>query len=367
MSEEKKFSTYLANVNNAYMGLIENQMSSNHIEFSNYSKRCVMNAIGTINQVLDKEGINFNSKELDQSNVTNILLNVAHLELNPIAQPSECYFQIRNVKKKDGSYIKQIEFGIQSDGYDAILSRFGRGIKKVYPYWLVREQDGFTYPKYNGLEYQPPVWEPTGKGEVVRVVYPILHDDDTLHFYIGERDDVLKNLMAHINNNLMNETFGIAESRYKATPAQLEKINAKKTALKAKAKSLGFGALDDEELAPFISPSWKEDFSRESMIVRKIRNNIVKKIPKDFGSPAVFESYSEATSEGYSNTKNMITDNTAVIEVEPIEVVDGEESPQSEIRGEADREEAENIQRAQRANFAPQSGAVDNRTKPNFG
>lgn len=366
MSEKKEFSTYLANVNDAYMGLIERQMSDNRIEFSDYSKKCVMNAIGTINQVLDKEGINFNSKELDQSNVTNILLNVAYLELNSIAQPSECYFQIRNVKKKDESYVKMIEFGIQSDGYDAILSRFGRGVKKVYPYWLVRSNDKFVYPKYNGLSYEPPQWEPQGSGEVVRIVYPVLHTDDTLHFYIGERDDVLKNLLAHINNNMMNETFGIAKSRFNATPAQLAQINEKKSYLKEKAKKEGFGALDDAELAPYISPSWKEDFSRESMIIRKIRNNIVKKIPKDFGNPAIFESYSEASSDEYAKTKQTIVENTAIYDVTPIDPQEGADAPQRGALTEGDREDGQNTNAAQSGNMEALGEGVDNRVKPNF-
>lgn len=366
MAEEKKFSTYLANVNTAYMGVIERQMAGNQIEFSEYSKKCVINAIGAINALLDTQGLNFNSQELDQSNLTNILMNVAYLELNAIAQPSECYFQIRNVKKKDGSYVKQIEFGIQGDGYDALLSRFGRNVKKVYPHWLVREDDGFVYPKYNGLSYSPPQWEPSGSGEVVRVVYPVLHNDDTIHFYIGERKDVLKNLLAHINNNMMNETFGICENRYKATPEQLAKINQKKAEIKAKAKKLGFDALDDEELAPYISPSWKEDFSRESMIVRKIRNNIVTKIPKDFGHAAIFESYTEATSEGYANTKQTIIENTAVKEVKPIESLEGNIDTQSGEVKEPIREVGENRNEAQEAKNEAQSGDVDNRVKPSF-
>lgn len=351
MAEKQEFSTQLARINDAYMPLIERQMSDNRIEFSDYSKKCVMNAIGTINQVLDRSGLSFKSPDLDQSNLTTTLLNVAYLELNSIAQPSECYFQIRNVKQADGKYKKQIEFGIQADGYDAILSRFGRNVKKVYPFWVVRENDHFEYPKYNGLEFTPPVWEPRGTGDVVRIVYPVLHTDNTIHFYIGVRDDVRRNLLAHINNNLMNEAFGIAASRYKATPDQLKQINQKKTELKARAKELGFAALDDEVLEPYISPSWKEDFSREAMIIRKIRNNIVKKIPKDFGSPAVYESYSEATDEGYSNVKKAIEERTAVIEVEPIDEVTAL-SP----------EEHEEI-----SSVEPDAEGVDKRRKPNFG
>lgn len=366
MAEEKKFSTYLANVNTAYMGMIERQMEGNHIEFGEYSKKCVMNAIGTINQLLDSNGLDFNSKELDPSNVTNILLNVAYLELNSIAEPSECYFQLRTVKKKDGSFVKQIEFGIQSDGYDAILSRFGRGVKKVYPFWVVREGDVFKYPVYNGLEYTPPQWQPKGKGQVVRIVYPILHNDNTIHFYIGEREDVLKNLLAHINNNMMNETFGIAKSRYDAKPEQLAQINAKKTELKAKAKKLGFNALDDEELAPYISPSWKEDFSRESMIIRKIRNNIVKKIPKDFGSPAVFESFNEVSSDEYAATKRVIVENTATQEVLPIEAQDSAEPSQSNEPHGSDREAERYSKEPQMGKNEAQGADVDNREKPSF-
>lgn len=367
MAEEQRFNTYLAKVNDAYMPMIERQMADNSIEFGDYSKRCVMNAIGTINQVLDKAGINFSSPDLDQSNLTTILLNVAHLELNSIAQPSECYFQIRNVKMPDGKYKKQIEFGIQADGYDAILSRFGRNVQKVYPHWLVREGDHFEYPVYNGVEFTPPKWQPTGQGVVVRVVYPVLHTDNTIHFYIGERADVMNNLLAHINNNLMNEAFGIAENRYKATKAQLEQINAKKKELKERAKSLGFAALDDEVLAPYISPSWKEDFSRESMIIRKIRNNIVKKIPKDFGSPAIFESFSEASDDGYTQTKRAIEERTGIIDVEPIVVQDGESQPQPEETPKgrvANRGDAENPGTEPPA--TPDENP-DTRQKPNFG
>lgn len=368
MAEEQKFNTYLTKANDAYMPMIERQMSSNQINFSDYAKRCVMNAIGTINQMLDKNGINFSHPDLDQANLTSILLNVAHLELNAIAQPSECYFQIRNVKTAEGKYKKQIEFGIQADGYDAILSRFGRNVQKVYPHWLVREGDRFEYPMYNGLEFTPPKWQPTGQGKVIRVVYPVLHTDKTIHYYIGERDDVLNNLLAHINNNMMNEAFGIAENRYKANKAQLAQINEKKAEMKDKAKKLGWAVLDDPEFDAFISPSWKEDFSRESMIIRKMRNNIVKKIPKDFGSPAIFESFNVASDEGYSNVRKAIEEKTGVINVEAIPVQEDESKPQPEDvpGGRVDnRGYAGNA--ATGAASTPDTESLDNRTKPNFG
>ena len=295
MTEQKKkggeFSTYLTTINDMYLPMIEKQMANNLIEFNDYAKRCVMNAMGAIQQLLDNAGLNFASDDLDQSNITTILLNVANLELNPVAQPRECYFTIRKVKKSNGKYKQMIEMGIEGDGHDAILSRFGRDVEKVYPHWLVREDDFFEYPKFNGLEMTPPKWEPKGTGEVVRVVYPILHTDKTLHFYIGERKDVMNNLMAHINNNMMNETFGICENRYNATPEQQAQIKAKKDELKAKAKAAGFDVLGMPEFDKYISPAWKENFASEQMIIRKMRNNITRKIPKQFNHPAVQEEF----------------------------------------------------------------------------
>lgn len=325
-TENKAFETGLTKVNDMYLPLITRQLENNNIVMNEYAKRCVINSIASINQMLANQGISWNDKSLDHSNITQILLNVASLELNPTAEPSECYFQIRNQKRKTANggeeWKKIIEFGIQAGGNDVILSKFGRNVKKVYPCWLVREGDEFKYPSYKGVEYTPPEWNPTGGGKVIRVVYPILHNDNSIHYYIGERADVANNLLAHINNNMMNETFGICKDRYKATQAELEKIAEKKAEIKAKAKALGLDALDDEEIAKYISPAWKEDFSRETMIIRKMMNNVVKKIPKDFSSSVVQEAFIESTSEEYKFAKENIIEHTAVIEVDDIKELD---------------------------------------------
>lgn len=326
MAEKQEFNTYLAKVSDSYMPMITRQLEDNNIVFSEYSKKCVLNAIASINQVLDAKGIKWDNPQLDKSNLTQTLLTIASLELNPAANPRECYFQLRNVKKEvigqDGKpqtvWSKVVEFGIEGDGNDAILARFGRDVKKVYPYWLVRADDDFEYPQYVGISVTPPKWIPRGTGEVVRIVYPVLHTDNTIHYYIGERADVAKNLMAHINNNLMNETFGICKDRYKATAAELDKIAAKKAEIKKVAKELGLKAIEHPEVSKYISPSWKEEFSSETMIIRKMRNNIVKKIPKDFGSSFAKEFYTEATNDEYRVAKADIIEHTGSIEISPL-------------------------------------------------
>jgi hypothetical protein len=328
MSEEKKeFKTNLTKVNEAYLPMITNQLENNNITLSEYSKSCVANAISAINNVLDTNGIAWGDASLDTNGITQILLSVATLQLNATANPRECYFQIRNVSVKgaDGKQIwkKKIEWAIEGDGYDALVNRFGRDVKKVYPHWLVREDDEFTYPRYSGLELTPPEWQPKGTGKVVRVVYPIQSNDGTVDYYISERADVKKNLMAHISNNMMNETFGVCADRYKATEEQKQQIADKKREILAKAKELDLDALlDSAEFDKYISPAWKEEQSRESMIIRKMRNNIVKKIPKNFASSLENELFNESSDETYKayNEEFAIVEEQAL---EPIALADG--------------------------------------------
>lgn len=309
----KTFSTALTKVNDSFMPLIIDQLQKNRIEMTAYSKECVLHAISAINSMLDKNGVSWTDSQLDKSTVSDILVKIACFQLNAAASPREVYFQLRNEKTKAIDpetrktvevWKKKIEMGIEGDGNDSILSRFGRGVQRVCQIWKVRENDGFEYPKFNGLEMTPPQWSPAGSGKIVRIVYPIImegHDGNSYaEFYIAERADVIGNLVAHINSNLMNETFGLAENKFKASAEQKQKIDAKKRELLAKAKSLGLdAALDDPELQPWISPAWTEPHSRESMIERKMRNNAIKKIPKDFGNGAMETMFEEATDEAY--------------------------------------------------------------------
>lgn len=287
--------TELSITTNKYMEIIKNQMYEGGAEFDEYSGKCVIAAMGSINEMVHRQGIALS--ELNTSNMNELLIKVASMKLNANASPRECYFQVRNVnvapKGSKAVWEKQIEMGIEGDGNDAILARFGRDVKKVCQHWEVRENDMFKFPMYNGTEMTAPQWQPTGQGKVIRVVYPIIKTDNTVEYYFAERKDVVRNLMAHISNNLMNKTFGLAESRYEADDKQLAKIDAKKKEIMDKVKSLGEldAILDCEELAQYISPAWREPQSREQMIIRKMRNNITKKIPKDFDSSIAANSF----------------------------------------------------------------------------
>lgn len=326
------FSTGLVKVTEAYGPMIERQLTGSGVHLDTYAKQCIVSAISAINAVLDSKGLSWADEKLDKNNITQTLMNVAGLKLNASASPREVYFQIRNVNVKakpsdPDNWRKLIEMGIEGDGNDAILNNFGRNVKQVKPYWVVREGDLFEYPSYNGLDMTAPKWSPTGKGEVVRIVYPIIFKDDTIQYFIAEVADVAKNLVAHMNNQMMNETFGLlpaGKTRFDANTEQKKKIAEKKADILKKAKELGLGALDDPELQEYISPAWSEYQSRESMLIRKMRNNIVKKIPKDFGNPVIEMIHSEVSDDSYAAIRREINENANTepldIKTEPIDI-----------------------------------------------
>ena len=290
ISAQQQFNTQLSYYTNQYIDLMERDLTERGMEFDPYSKECVSSAIGAIFQMVHDSGIDF--KDISGSNLKFIMQKVATLKLNANAQPRECYFQIRNVNiapkgSKNANWEKQIEFNIEGDGNDALVQRYGVNVDKVFPCWKVREGDTYIPPRHKGLEVIPPEWEESGRGKVIRVVYPIRYNDGHVEYHSCERVDVVKNLAAHIKQSMQNETFGLAESSFKANAEQKEKIKEKKSEIMAKVVEIGEleAILDCPELQPYISPAWKELQSRESMIIRKMRNNIMKPIPKKWDSP----------------------------------------------------------------------------------
>lgn len=327
MSEATQtYSTGLAKVTDIYAPLVARQLTANGINMSDYARQCVINAIGAINAALDGQGVRWNDPQLDTSNVTQVLLHVAALQLNAAASPREVYFQIRNVKqvrwqdgKRSDVWRKQIEMGIEGDGNDSILRRYGADIKQVGQYWLVREADDFTYPAYDGWTVTAPKWQPKGQGKVVRVVYPIRKHDGTEEYHIAEREEVIRNLLAHVSNNMQNETFGLAKDRRNAADDEKQQIRGRKAEVLAKIEELGLAALDDPELQQYMSPAWTSPQSREAMITRKMRNNVTRKIPKDFGSAFLSLVHDEEIDGEYTDARREIAQgaNGEVIDLEP--------------------------------------------------
>ena len=272
------FKSSLSKMTETYTNSIVSSFQDMHMTLDTYQKVCLINAIAKINELLASEGLQFNSPNIDQSNITTILSQVAMFKLNPAASPRECYFQLRN-NKKTGK--KNIEFGIEGNGNDAILRMYGVDVKNVMPPIVIREGDEFTYPYFDGEKMQPFTWKPHSfTAKPIAVAYVVTKNDGTKEYLISERESVATNLKAHIANNLM-----------------YEKAEVKNPVL-AKIKNMTLDEiLKDPSLQENISPAWKSPQSREEMIIRKMKNNCTKKYPKDFKNSYVAATYETTTED----------------------------------------------------------------------
>lgn len=283
--QKQEFNTALSFYTNEFVGLMKRDFKDAGVQFDDYSKQCVVAAMSSIYQLVQSNKVDM--KALNNSTLRNVLGQVSSLRLNANAMPRECYFTLRKRQNAQGVWEQVVELGIEGDGNDALLRQFGSEVDKVYPVWLVRDGDEFTYPKRKGIEVEPPTWEEKGLSQkVIRVVYPVKLNDGTIEYLISERDSVKTNLIAHIRNSMMNETFGICKDRYKATPEQKQQIKGKKFEIMEAVRACE--TLEDmlkcDVARPYISAAWLD--TPEQMFVRKMRNNAIKKFPKNLNSMA---------------------------------------------------------------------------------
>lgn len=325
VTQKQEFTTGLSQWTNTITGLVSRDFEQNGVQYDEYSKQCAMNAMGAIFQLVQNTD-KTDMSNLNTSNLREVVAQCASLKLNASAMPREVYFQLRN-KQIGGQWCKVVEMGVEGDGNDSLLRQFGNNIDTVYPVWLVKEGDDFTYPRRRGIEIEPAEWTPKGLSDkTVRVVYPVKLKDGTIDYLIAEREPVRTNLIAHIRNNLLNETFGICENRYKATPKQKEQIRARKEEVLSAIRECE--TLEDilrcEAAKPYISAAWLD--TPEAMIVRKMRNNAIKKFPKNLNSMAsssllqLDETYKVAQEEIKENENSQ----EFAVEDEPDVVVESE-------------------------------------------
>lgn len=282
MSEQ--MTTALSQWSNAVTDLVSSDFENHGEKLDDYAKTCALNAMSSIYELVTADGVDM--QEISASNLRSVVAECAGMRLNPNAFPREVYFQKR--KKKIGNdYVQTIEMGIESAGMETLMREFGAGVKNIYDWWVVKEGDDFVYPRRKGLEVTPPEWEEKGLSQkVARVVLPVEKVDGTITYLITERESVKVNLRAHVKNNLMNETFGICKNRYDASDAQKKEIAARKQIIYDaldKCETLD-AMLECAEAKPYISDAWLS--SSESMILTKLKNNTIRKYPKNFSNIA---------------------------------------------------------------------------------
>ena len=321
--EKKQFTTTLSQWSNEITGLIARDYEACGVQFDDYSRKCALEAMTSI-YTLVKNDDKVNMKNLDTSNLRGIVEHCASLKLNASAYPRECYFQLRSVKVGN-EWQKVVEMGIEGAGYDSLLANYGKDVKQVYPYWVIKEGDTYIPPKHKGLVVTAPEWEEKGLSDkAIRVVYPVLLTDGTVTYLTADRNSVKVNLLAHVKQNMMNATFGICADRYKATEKQKEEIKAKKEEIlnALRACETVDDMLSCEIARPFISGAWLD--TPESMIQRKMCNNATRKFPKNY-DPMARQAQIEMD-EVYQASQEEIANNANQIEFS--EVVEPQETKQ---------------------------------------
>lgn len=276
----------------SFISGIEKSLGSLGMKLNDYQLVCARNAFKIAYDICSDKNVNLNNLKDD---VQSICEKAAMFHLNAMAIPAECYIVPENFNKQGKK--PRLQFGIQGDGNDRLLKEYGTDVDHVYPFWLVREGDDFTFPSFKGIEIAPPTWQPKGyTNKVIRVVYPIKYKDGSIQYHISERADVKNNLIAHINRNLQGEYFGLSSFNKPAEEAKRisKEISTKRMEIinGIKDKTLE-EIIEDITVQDFISPAWKSPHSRESMIIRKMRNNATKPIPKDMKEAYLFESYTK--------------------------------------------------------------------------
>ena len=328
VAQKQEFTTGLSQWTNTITGLVSRDFEQNGVQYDEYSKQCAMNAMGAIFQLVqntDKVDMN----NLNTSNLREVVAQCASLKLNANAMPREVFFQLIS-KQVGGQWVKMVEMGVEGDGYDSMLRHFGDNIDTVYPVWIVKEGDDFTYPRRRGINVEPAEWTPKGLSDkTVRVVYPIKLKDGSVDYLIAEREPVRTNLIAHIKNNMLNETFGICADRYKATPKQKEEIKVKKAEILSAIRECETleDILNCEVAKPYISAAWLD--TPEAMVIRKMRNNAIKKFPKNLNSMAsnsllqldeTYKASQEEIAQNENSQEFVVEDEAVVAESEAVEV-----------------------------------------------
>lgn len=283
---EPKALTGALKVQSELMNELNVSSENNGVEFTDYGKKCVMNAISGLVTLATSQGIDF--KQINGSMLKLALQNVGYTELNYAAMPSEVYFDLRKVRNQDGttSYLPSIK--PQGAGNEKLLRKYGVGLKKdtgLRTPWLVREGDDITFPSFDGLEMTPPKWTPKSYDKkVIMVVYPAQKIDGSVEYLIATREGIKANIIAQIRQNTLY-AFQKFDGKSKVVDEDArnkfyDELN--KFAEEHKVDEL----IDNPKYAPYINPTYTSGGSKEQMILRKMKNNALKNYPKEYNNSA---------------------------------------------------------------------------------
>lgn len=303
MSEITKAKTRQSNMllaTNSYVDKIKKFADEVNLEFTNYQKQCVVNAVRKINPLLESQKITWQNLEVD--NILTVLQQTAFLQLNPSAIPNECYYITRKYYNKESrSYYFVLEFGVEGAGNDVILRKFGQDVAEVKSY-IVYEGDEFTEGFMDGWDMTLPKHRRTFKShKPIKAVYLIKKNNDEIDVQYADTEDVKKSLLANAKQNGANDKLLRQLNKLK-----LYEILENEKWLDYEITKTKYNS-SETYTTPLFNPSYTSPISQANMIERKLRNHATRKYPKNFNAEAVSNLYQDTFDEKYDEKGNIIT------------------------------------------------------------
>lgn len=246
------------------------------IKLTEYGKTCATTAISAVVAYVSENSIDPN--KIEMRTLCQSIQSAGILELNIASYPAQLFVDYHK-PSKDGKK-GTIRLTVQGAGWETLVSKWGDnlatgGLKRP---WEVREGDYFSLPAFNGIELTPPTWQPSynSSKKVLYVVYPIVKKDNTVEYLIVDRESVKANLVAHIHNGNRYISNEVMKDFDKASESLTfdELLSALKEGKWPELKA---------------SPAWTSPSSSEAMIIRKMKNNALKKVNLIAGDRNVVE------------------------------------------------------------------------------
>lgn len=290
---------------NAWIKRLSAFASSNDIKFDNYQKDIVVNTVRKIGEN------GYDIFAYDQNNVADVLYQTAFLRLNPSATPRHCYFINRDVYESGRRVGSKLEMGIEGEGNDEILRKFGVGIKRdenneavgVHKVWIVREGDEYQEGYFNGIAYTPPTWRPKllkageKKGKVLKIVYPIERTNGEVEFWAADREDLQPIILKHIEQNLMGYRKADKDG-FNKLMRELRELTFDEIIDKHQHTEVSFKNYGKDFNVRLIQDSYVGS-TGEAMTIRKLRNVAIRNFPKNFDTTVIETLYRKTFEEKY--------------------------------------------------------------------
>ena len=138
------------------------------------------------------------------------------------------------------------------------------------------------------MELTPPKWvrKVGDEKKVIMIVYPVVKKDGSHEFLIATREGIKPNIIAQIRQNTMyefkkeevNKKTGAKyySNDYEARDAFYDEVNNELENLTVDQ------ILADPKWLKYVNPTYTSGGSKESMIIRKMSNNALKRYPKEY-------------------------------------------------------------------------------------